>query len=115
MAKKPKRSLTPQAWAALDKAGMTPRSGASRSAAGKTRATPARPGIKTPSRLARAGTRTSNQIAAAKRNLEKARQAARRKLGGTTALRLKTNIKRAVSKVTGRINILRGKIRKALK
>jgi hypothetical protein len=62
-----------------------------------------------------AGRKTSSQIAAARRNIAKARQAVKRKAGGTAALRLKMGAKRIVSKVKARATVLRARVRKAVR
>jgi hypothetical protein len=59
--------------------------------------------------------KTSSQIAAARRNIEKARQAIKRKAGGTAALRLKVGAKRLVSKVKAKAIGLRTRVRKMMK
>jgi len=108
--------MTPQSAAALDKAGLTARSGAARSTSGKVAAGRRAKAKSGASRsvagkvgtVGRARAKTSSQIAAARRNIAKAQQAARRKLGGTTALRVKVGARRLVSKA--KVGVLKARV-----
>lgn len=100
-------------------------SGASRKASGKVPpasrrttnkvGTVARASSAAKQTFAKGRAKTSSQIAAARRNLEKARQAIKRKAGGTAALRLKMGAKRMVSKVKAKAIGLRTRVRKMMK
>jgi hypothetical protein len=102
-----------------------PKSGAARSAAGKVGMVgKARNSAKgaaarakgTVGRAAASGrAKTSSQIAAAKRNLERARNAIKRKAGGTAALRLKVGAKRLISKAKAKAIGVRTKVRGMIK
>jgi len=89
-------------------------SGAARSTANKS-STVARAKSAAKQTFSKGRAKTSSQIAAARRNIEKARQAIKRKAGGTAALRLKMGAKRMVSKVKAKAIGLRTRVRKMMK